>query len=138
MKDIYEEMITTSCGIAASFPQPRFYTCCKDPLHLSRSLFEEDGQVMKCRNYILSQLNDDLGHGLDHSEKVALEAGTLAYIEGERLYLEESSRREVCLLAQTAGLLHDLRRGEKDHAKASAFSASRILQELSLFPTKGD
>ena len=77
--------------IAASFPQPRFYVCCREPLDLSRSLFDEDAQVMKCRTLVLNELKDDLGHGIDHSEKVALEAGALAYIEGERLSLEESS-----------------------------------------------
>jgi hypothetical protein len=136
MKDIYEEMIATSRVIGASFPQPRFYVCCRGPLNLSRSLYDEDAQVMKCRTLVLSELKDDFGHGIDHSEKVALEAGALAYIEGERLSLEESLRREACLLAQIAGLLHDLRRGEKDHAKASAFAASRILQKSSIFPRK--
>jgi HD superfamily phosphodiesterase len=78
------------------------------------------------------------GHGTDHAEKVALEAGALAYIEGGRLSLEESLKREACLLAQIAGLLHDLRRHEKDHAKASASAASRMFQEFFLFPKKGE
>jgi hypothetical protein len=138
MKDIYEEMIAASRDIASSFPQPSFYVSCREPLYLSRSLFDEDAQVMKCRAVVLSELKDDLGHGIDHSEKVALEAGALAYIEGERHSLEESLRREACLLAQTAGLLHDLRRDEKDHAKASAFAASRMMQEFSIFPDKAE
>jgi len=138
MKDIYEEMIAASREIAASFPQPSFYARCREPLHLSRSLFDEDAHVRKCRTLILNELKDDLGHGIDHSEKVALEAGALAYIEGERLSLEGSSRREACLLVQIAGLLHDLRRDEKDHAKASASAASRMLQEFSIFPEKRD
>lgn len=138
MKDIYEEMIAASRDIAASFPQPRFYVFCKEPLNLSHSLFDEDAQVMKCRTLVLSELKDDLGHGIDHSERVALEAGALAYIEGERLSQEESFRRETCLLAQIAGLLHDLRRNEKGHAKASAFAAARMLQEFSISPEKGE
>jgi len=138
MKDIYEEMMAASRDIAASFPQPSFYVCCRKPLNLSRSLFDEDVQVMKCRTLVLNELKDDLGHGMNHSEKVALEAGALAYIEGERLSLEESLRREACLLAQIAGLLHDLRRNEKNHAKASASAALRMLQEFSIFPEKGE
>jgi hypothetical protein len=134
MEDIYEEMIAASQAIASSFPQPRFYVSCKEPLNLSYSLFDEDPQVMRCRTFVLSEVKDDLSHGIDHSEKVALEAGALTYIEGERLSLKESSRRETCILAQMAGLLHDLRRYEKDHAKASALAASRILQEFSIFP----
>ena len=136
MKDIYEEMMAASQDIAASFPQPSFYVFCKEPLHLSRSLLNEDSQVMRCRTLILNELKDDLGHGIDHSEKVALEAGALAYIEGERLSLWESSRREACLLAQIAGLLHDMRRNEQDHAKASASAAFKLLQEFSIFPEK--
>jgi len=138
MKDIYEEMIAASHAIAASFPQPRFYVCCREPLNLSRSLYDEDRQVLKCRALALKELKEDFGHGIDHSERVALEAGALAYIEGNRLSLEESLRREACLLAQVGGLLHDLRRGEKDHAKAGALAASKILKELSIFSEKGE
>ena len=129
-------MMVASQDIAASFPEPSFYVCCREPLKLSRSLFDEDAQVMKCRALILNELKDDFGHGMNHSEKVALEAGALTYIEGERLSLEESSRKEACLLAQISGLLHDLRRNEKDHARASASSAFAILRKFSLFPKK--
>ncbi len=138
MKDIYEEMIAASEAIAASFPQPSFYGCCREPLDLSLSLLRQDPQVMRCHALVLDKLKDDLGHGRDHSEKVALEAGAVAYIEGERLPLGESLRREACLLAQIAGLLHDLKRNEKDHAKAGASAALRMLQEISISPEKGE
>lgn len=138
MRDIYEEMMANARVIAASFPQPKFYASCREPLNLSRSLFDEDAQVMKCRALIVSELKDDLGHGIAHSEKVALEAGALAYIEGERLSLDGSSKREACFLAQISGLLHDLRRGEKDHARASAIAASNLLEECSISPKKGE
>lgn len=136
MEDIYEEMIAASESIAASFPEPSFYTCCKEPLSLSRSLFDQDPRVTRCRTLAFNVLKDDFGHGKNHSERVALEAGTLAYIEGEKLSMEESLRREACLLAQIAGLLHDLRRHEKDHAKASASAALAMLQEIAIFPEK--
>jgi len=138
MQDIYEEMMANARVIAASFPQPRFYVSCREPLNLSRSLFDENGQVMRCRTFVLKELNDDFGHGIVHSEKVALEAGALAYIEGEKFSLEESLRRDACLLAQIAGLLHDLRRGEKDHAKASASAASNMLKDFFLSPAEGE
>lgn len=138
MEDTYEEMIAACREIAASFPPPRFYVCCREPLDLSRSLFDEDPQVVKCRTFVRDELKEDFGHGINHSEKVALEAGALAYIEGERLFLKDPLRRETCLLAQIAGLLHDVRRGEKDHAHAGASAASRTLQELLIFPEKGE
>ncbi len=134
MEDIYEEMMEVSREIAASFPQPRFYVFCKGPLNLSHSLFEGNPQVTKCRALVLQEMKDDFGHGMDHAQKVALEAGALAYVEGEELSLEKSLRTEVCLLAQIAGLLHDLRRNEKDHAKAGASAASIVLQEISIPP----
>jgi hypothetical protein len=137
MEDIYEEMMANARVIAASFPQPRFYFNCREPLDVSRSLFDEDAQIMRCRTLVLRELNNDFGHGISHSEKVALEAGALAYIEGERLSLDGSSRRQACLLAQISGLLHDLRRGEKDHAKASAIAASTLFEECSISPEKG-
>jgi len=56
MKDIYEEMMANARVIAASFPQPRFYVNCREPLDLSRSLFDEDAQVMRCRTLVLSEL----------------------------------------------------------------------------------
>jgi hypothetical protein len=133
MEDIYEEMMAASRAIATSFPEPCFYVCCRDSLNLSRLLYDEDPEVLKCRTFIFRELKDDFGHGIEHSEKVALEAGALAYIEGKRYSLEESLRREACLLAQIAGLLHDLRRSEKDHAKSSAFAASRVLRQFSIF-----
>src|SRR5512136_953179 len=88
MNDIYEEMMDASRCIAASFPPPRFYASCGEGLNLSRSVFSEDAQVAKCREFVLGELTDDLGHGVDHAEKVAIEAGALVYIEGARLSLE--------------------------------------------------
>jgi len=138
MQDVYEEMIAASREIAASFPQPRFYLSCREPLNFSRSLFDQEARVMKCRTLVLREMKDDFGHGIAHSQKVALEAGALAYIEGERLSLEETSIREACLLAQIAGLLHDVRRGEKDHAKSGALAASKILRDSSILFEKGE
>jgi hypothetical protein len=138
MEDIYEEMIAAARAIAASYPQPRFYLSCRESLNLSHSLYNEDAQILKCRRLAVNELKNDFGHGIDHSGKVALEAGALAYIEGERLSLKEPLRREACLLAQIAGLLHDLRRSEKGHAKVSALAASGILKEFPIPPRKRD
>ncbi len=134
MEDIYEEMIAVSQEIAASFPFPRFYSCCGQWIHLSRSLFSQDDRVLKCRAIVQQELTNNYGHGLDHAEKVAVEAGALAYIEGLRLPLQESTQHQAGILAQLAGLLHDLRRGEKDHAQSSATAAGKILRDFSFPP----
>ncbi len=134
--DIYEEMIVLCRDIAASFPPPRFYDACKEELTLSRLIFTEDPRIRPCREYIRNRLRDDWGHGVDHAEKVSVEAGTLAYKEGVRFRLNDVLCREAAVLAQLAGLLHDLRRGEKDHARAGAAAAREVLRDLSLSPEK--
>lgn len=130
MQDIYEEMIAACRNIAASFPPPRFYTDGERWLSLSRSAFDQNQQVKRCRELVLHELRDNLGHGMGHAEKVAVEAGALTYMEGERLSLGKGIKHEAGILAQMAGLLHDLRRGEKEHAQASASAARKILAEF--------
>jgi len=137
MEDIYEEMIAFSQEIAASFPLPRFYSSCGQWIHLSRSLFSEDEKVLKCRAIVQQELRNNYGHGLDHAEKVAVDAGALAYVEGFRQVLQEQTQHQAGMLAQMAGLLHDLRRGEKDHARSSAAAAEKILRDFP-FPAEDE
>jgi hypothetical protein len=134
MGDIYAEMIAVSREIAASFPPPSFYTRCSHWVELSRSLFSQDEEILRCRDVARQELENNYGHGLDHVEKVAVDAGALAYIEGANLSLEEPARHQAGRIAQMAGLLHDLRRGEKNHAQSSAAAAEKILGEFSLPP----
>jgi hypothetical protein len=134
MEDIYGEMITVSRDIAASFPLPGFYTCCGRWMRLSRSLFSRDGRVLRCRAIVRRELQNNYGHGLDHAEKVAVDAGALAYLEGSKRSPQGSVRNRAGILAQMAGLLHDLRRGERDHARSSAAAAQRILQDFPFPP----
>ncbi len=134
MEEIYSEMIAASREIASSFPSPRFYACCQPWMALSQTLFSADLQVLRCRTLVQGELKDNYGHGLDHVEKVAVEAGALLWIETERVSWEEERRRRAGILAQMAGLLHDLCRGEKDHARLGASEAGRILREFSFSP----
>ncbi len=131
--DIYEEMSALSQTIAASFPRPRFYDSCRDCIRLSRSLFSGEARVERCRDIIREKLENNYGHGLEHVEKVALEAGALAFLEAQGAALKEEEDRPA-ILAQVAGLLHDLRRGEKDHARSSARAAAEIIGEMSFNP----
>jgi len=103
---------------------------------MAQVLFAEDARVLKCRTYILNNLQENLGHGAEHAEKVSVEAGALVYREGDKLSLDDASRREATILAEIAGLLHDLCRGEKDHSQASARAAEPILRDVFLTPEK--
>ncbi len=134
MEDMYSEMTAVSRQIAASFPSPRFYTCCRRFLTLSQSLFSEDPQISKCRAIVHQELKNNPGHGQDHVEKVAVEAGALLCLEAEKLMMEEPGKQRAGILVQMAGLLHDLRRGEKDHARLGAAAAGEILRDFSFSP----
>jgi hypothetical protein len=129
-------MMSACQKIAASFPAPQFYECCQEDLRFAHALFVEDPRVLTCRTYIQENLRENLGHGAEHAEKVSLEAGALVYREGAKLSLSDASLREATILAEISGLLHDLRRDEKDHSRASARAAQRVLREFSLPPEK--
>ncbi len=135
MEDIYSEMIAVSQSIAASFPPPRFYACCLPWLTLSRSFFSDDRRIGECRERVGKELQNNYGHGLDHVEKVAVEAGALALVEADRLSWQEPAKAQAAVLAQMAGLLHDLRRGEKDHARLGAEASRTVLLS---FPFSGE
>lgn len=128
-------MIRASRAIAASFPSPRFYDVCREDLRVSADLLARDPQIQRCRAHIRGNLQEDLGHGVEHAEKVALEAGALVHREGAALFPEGSRPRRAAVLAQIAGLLHDLCRGEKEHARASALAAAPLLD---LFSFQGE
>lgn len=134
MEDIYEEMSLACRQIAASFPLPRFYAQCRFSIDASRSLFTRDQGVLKCRAAVQEELRENYGHGMEHAEKVALEAGALAGIEAANLASPDLFSNEPEILAQIAGLLHDLRRGEKDHARSSAAAAVIVLRDAGLNP----
>ncbi len=127
MADIYEQMMITCRQIAASFPVPRFYDACSKELSRSRRMMAGNRMVACCMEEVADDLRDNLGHGLDHARKVALEAGALAFIECGRIGLGYARMKRVGVLAQIAGLLHDVRRGEEDHARRSADAAATLL-----------
>jgi hypothetical protein len=132
MADIYDEMMETSQRIAASFPPPRFYDWCAVELNNSRAIYCQNEFVTRCRTIVSTELTHNPSHRLDHAEKVAIEAGALARAEGERTSLKESATREAAMLAQVAGLLHDMRRGERDHARSSSLAAEAMLCDLDM------
>jgi hypothetical protein len=129
-------MIRVSQRIAGSFAEPPFYDACREDLRVSADLFARDPQVLICRARIREDLQEGFGHGVGHAEKVAVEAGALAHREGAAL-LPEGPRRQAAVLAQIAGLLHDLRRGEKDHARASAAAAEPLVASFSFKTEEG-
>jgi hypothetical protein len=116
--------------IAAEMEPPRFYSERKDEVEASRAAFENHPMVRSCLTLVEAEA-DRFGHGLSHVRKVAVDAGALVIIEMNRGGLGEGHER-VLLLAHLAGVLHDIKREEPDHARKGAEKADSILKEFEL------
>lgn len=114
-------------SIAEGLALPDFYKDFSPAHKASLDAFETDPVVLDLRAYIREELDEDFGHGVKHVVKVAKDAGALVYIEMYQMG-EEDVRRQM-VLAQSAGLLHDIRRKEKDHAQRGADFAQKFLAD---------
>jgi len=116
--------------IASEVSPPRFYVEKAVEVRASREALENT-PLLRTVLKMVEERGDPLGHGVSHVRKVAVDAGALVLIEtGSRLGPEKRGR--YLLLAQLAGLLHDIRRQEKDHALKGAEEAAVILAEFDL------
>ena len=120
-----EEARKLSIEISKKAGKPLFYQENKREADNSRSLYISSSAINECIK-IIKKRKDSLGHGIDHVRKVAIDAGTLVIIEKSAM-IKGAELRRLVLLSQTAGVLHDIRRLEKNHAKAGAEEAGRIL-----------
>jgi len=126
MKPTYPEIRNMAREIVATLPRPKFCSLFKDEIAISKELLFTNPMLVKLKNQISTLLQDDFGHGMLHSELVAVDAGAIIQIEREKL-AEKLSLERAMLLVQTAGLLHDIKRKEKHHSKQGAIFAKEIL-----------
>jgi hypothetical protein len=126
----YQRAIALSRKIAAEVGTPRFYLERKREVALSRQWFAAEPLVEEALR-IVGDRGDYPGHGLIHVQKVAIDVGALILIE-ERGTPADARVRRLVLLAHLAGLLHDIRRSEKNHAERGADEAAGILASFPL------
>jgi hypothetical protein len=129
----YIRAIDLSRKIAAEVGTPRFYLEKKREVALSRELFTAD-PLVKEGIRIVEERGDCYGHGLTHVRKVAIDAGALILIEEGGGFPGDRMLR-IVLLAHLAGLFHDIRRAEKDHADRGA---DEVVKLLTSFPIRDD
>lgn len=90
---------------------------------MSQTLFDEDAFIAEIKTFVVRNVEHDFGHGLEHSFKVAVDAGSLIFVEAAYLDASPEQITRLALLAQVSGLLHDLKRKLAHHAlKGAAFS----------------
>jgi hypothetical protein len=116
--------------IAVDVGDPFFYSEQENAVETSGRLFREHPLVIRAIDVLGADL-ERKGHGLSHVTKVAVDAGAIILVEHEK---DNSSDRILRLvtLAHVAGVLHDIKREEKDHAMKGAEEAGRILPAFDL------
>ncbi len=117
--------------IAKAFAVPRFYTDFRAQREHSLDILRTDPLVERCRRIIQAK-KEDFGHGLKHSEKVAVDAGAIVQNESALQGLSGEATDRGVLLAQVASMLHDVRRRMPEHAKLGAAAAAEILEDFPL------
>lgn len=115
--------------IASGMEHPRFYADKGTEVEESRAAFESDPAVREALA-VVEERGDVLGHGLSHVRKVAIDAGAIVLIEMAGKKPEE--RRRMLLLAHLAGVLHDIRREQPEHAQRGADEAATVLESFGL------
>ncbi len=126
---LYQRLQDFSRRTAASLPLPGFYQSFPDELAWSDRALEGDGPVRDCRSRLDASLLE-CAHGLCHCEAVARDAGALVQIEGKKRGMAEGERNALAIAAILAGLLHDIKRREPDHAILGSQEAERILEGM--------
>lgn len=127
MQDIYFILRQAARQIAATYPEPDFYHDFSSSVARSRELFQASPLVRQLAVFVREETRSNLGHGLGHAEKVALDAGVIAAVEAAAADLSERQADHLILLAHCAGLLHDIRRRQKQHAARGAEAAREKL-----------
>ena len=138
MKEIYQRLMNESRLIASRYEVPEFYRRFKPALAISRRILFDNPLLNHCRELIIPQYMDNFGHGLQHATKVSIDAGAIVLLEGEKYFTVQAELERALVLVQLAGLLHDIRRTDDEHASAGAKAARELLDNFPLTPPEVD
>ncbi len=127
----YQKLQDTALRMAQSLPRPSFYSHHASSVRRSEEILRSHELVRKCREY-LDESQLECAHGLCHCEAVARDAGAIVLVEGSRLGMSQSAIEPLLIAAIIAGLLHDIKRREQNHAVLGSIEAESILKALSV------
>jgi len=129
VNEMYQKLRVTAHEAARSLPKPAFYAAHASVLRQADKTMLSSDLVRQCRTYLdASRL--ECAHGLCHCEAVARDAGAIVLIEAERRNIEHAGIEPLYMASILAGLLHDIKRKEQDHALRGSIEAERILTNL--------
>ena len=135
MNIIYARIRQRARQIVSRYPSPDFYRDCSLADELSRQYLETNPFTEKLQSFVADHLEDDLGHGIEHALKVAVDAGTLMIIECGLIGRSDTYTNRRVVVVQCAGLLHDIQRKHENHAAKGAAFARQVLKP---FPFKSE
>jgi hypothetical protein len=125
----YQDLRRLCLEFADSIGPPVFYREKGDCVELSRNAFENNTMVRKCLGMVATE-GFFAGHAEEHIRNVAIEAGAIILIEADGLPPNCRTGQRLSFLAHIAGVLHDIKRSEPEHARIGAIEAGRILEDL--------
>jgi hypothetical protein len=125
----YQKLQDIALRIASTLPRPAFYGDHTTLISLAEETLKTHRLIRKCRAY-LDESQLECAHGLCHCEAVARDAGTIVLAEGHRRGISRHVIEPLFTSAMIAGLFHDIKRREQDHAVRGSIEAERILVVL--------
>ena len=130
MEPVYARIRTVARRIAAELPPPAFYRVHLEAIESSQRQYEQDPVTRTLKSFVLQHLDEDLGHGLRHAEKVSLDAGALMIVAAGTRVRSPTQLALRVRLVQSAGLLHDIQRKHRNHAREGAVYARKVLGDF--------
>ncbi|MFH0730652.1 MAG: hypothetical protein V2B19_30440 [Pseudomonadota bacterium] len=132
MDPIYLQLKKRTLQIISQYPKPDFHKDFLWAADRSSEMLATHIVVSELHDFVAARIDNDFGHGLDHAVRVTLDAGALILVEGTAAGLPPKLLTRQLLLVQCAGLLHDIRRKEKNHAASGADYAEKVLKTYTL------
>ena len=128
---LYQTLRDTAHRVAGTLPKPAFYESYKAIIRRADEMLATDEVICRCRTY-LDESQLECAHGLYHCEAVARDAGAIVLIEARERGIDPSRTESLFTSSIIAGLLHDIKRKEQDHAVRGSMEAERILTGLGM------
>lgn len=128
MDQPYKALKNRARELAETLSVPDFYQQFRELHQYSRQFLENNHTLKNLHCFVSRKIEHDFGHGMRHAQKVSTDAGVLVLIAAHSGSYDAGSRNQILLLTQAAGLLHDIKRKEKNHAHKGSLYAETILK----------
>ncbi|OGW37165.1 MAG: hypothetical protein A2Y97_01165 [Nitrospirae bacterium RBG_13_39_12] len=128
---IYSRLKQTAYKVSEIIGNPSFYIDHDKEIAVSDKSLRTSNLLKECMSY-MSKITLDSVHGITHAKAVALDAGAVIQVEGWLHNIDSSLIHELIISVQLAGLLHDIKRMEKNHTVAGSNEAKRILKNFQM------